>query len=74
MIRGKKARRPKPKARQIRGGTHWHMEPGMCFVCSCTEDNACPEGCWWANEARTLCSSCADAIGAAVIECIGSRR
>lgn len=28
----------------------------VCRVCGCTWDNACPGGCWWAEE--DLCSAC----------------
>ncbi len=31
---------------------------GICSVCACTEADACPEGCSWANRQETLCSSC----------------
>jgi hypothetical protein len=31
--------------------------PFVCRKCGCTEDRACPGGCWWA--APGLCSSCA---------------
>ncbi|MCW3125260.1 MAG: hypothetical protein JWO03_918 [Bacteroidetes bacterium] len=27
-----------------------------CRVCGCTQNNACPGGCWWTEE--DLCSSC----------------
>lgn len=37
--------------------------PGVCVVCGCEEDNACPEGCWWLNDRMTLCSVCADKLG-----------
>lgn len=30
-----------------------------CRVCGCTEEEACPGGCIWANSAATLCSQCA---------------
>ena len=29
----------------------------VCHVCGCTEDNACPGGCWWVE--KDLCSNCA---------------
>lgn len=31
---------------------------GRCRWCGCTHDKPCPEGCWWANRAQTLCSAC----------------
>ena len=31
---------------------------GICFVCGCTHDDACPEGCGWANVKQTLCTAC----------------
>jgi hypothetical protein len=27
-----------------------------CRVCGCTDNQACPGGCWWADE--DLCSAC----------------
>lgn len=30
---------------------------GKCKFCKCTEEAACPEGCGWANEAKTVCST-----------------
>ena len=30
----------------------------VCRVCGCTENNACPGGCWWAED--DLCSACAE--------------
>jgi len=33
--------------------------PGTCAVCGCTDEDACPGGCVWANAAATLCSRCA---------------
>jgi len=29
-----------------------------CRVCGCTDDWACPEGCWWVEE--DLCSACVE--------------
>ena len=31
----------------------------VCRVCGCTQNNACPNGCWWVEE--DLCSHCAEA-------------
>jgi hypothetical protein len=38
--------------------------PGRCRECGCTDHQACAdpetgEACWWANDARTVCSLCA---------------
>lgn len=33
---------------------------GICSVCGCTDQEGCPEGCSWANDARTICSACID--------------
>lgn len=33
-----------------------------CLTCGCTERQACPEGCGWANAAQTLCTACADRL------------
>jgi hypothetical protein len=32
----------------------------ICRVCGCTQENGCPEGCWWVEP--DLCSSCAERI------------
>ncbi len=33
-----------------------HVDEPFCRVCGCTENKACPGGCWWVEE--YLCSSC----------------
>jgi len=43
------------------------LEEGECYVCSCTEENACTGGCSWADDDHTLCSVCRD-IGASFLE------
>ena len=35
-------------------------EQGMCRVCHCTDADGCPEGCAWASEDETLCTTCVD--------------
>lgn len=32
---------------------------GVCQQCGCTDDEACPGGCSWADKAHTMCSTCA---------------
>ncbi len=32
----------------------------ICLKCGCTEDDACPGGCWW--HAPGLCSACIDPV------------
>lgn len=32
---------------------------GVCQVCGCTDEAACPGGCIWATPAADLCSRCA---------------
>lgn len=34
-----------------------HKAPGVCRVCGCTDENGCPEGCYWIE--ADLCSQCA---------------
>lgn len=41
------------------------LTPGVCLVCGCSEPRACPGGCAWANDARTLCTRCAVPVDAA---------
>jgi hypothetical protein len=36
---------------------------GTCRVCGCTDALACEGGCWWADKAHTLCSSCLHVVG-----------
>lgn len=31
---------------------------GVCFVCGCSEFDACADGCAWANAEQTLCTAC----------------
>lgn len=33
--------------------------PGVCERCGCTDGWACAGGCFWINDAHTLCSACA---------------
>lgn len=33
----------------------------VCRVCGCTQDNACPGGCYWVEE--DLCSKCVERSG-----------
>jgi hypothetical protein len=33
--------------------------PGICRGCGCTNDDPCPNGCYWVDEFRTVCSNCA---------------
>lgn len=38
--------------------------PGRCSHCGCTEERACPGGCFWVDPDQTLCSRCAgESIG-----------
>jgi hypothetical protein len=32
--------------------------PGVCFVCDCTDEYGCDEGCSWVDAEQTLCSAC----------------
>lgn len=40
---------------------------GRCEVCGCTDDNACPGGCIWANSSATLCSRCVQERGPGLV-------
>ena len=35
-----------------------YEEPQRCRVCGCTDDHACPGGCYWVEP--DLCSQCAE--------------
>ena len=38
--------------------TKWQEEATWeCKICGCTQNNACPEGCYWVE--KNLCSVCA---------------
>lgn len=42
----------------------WNISgPGICRYCGCTDEEGCPEGCSWANEGETVCSSCVGQAG-----------
>jgi hypothetical protein len=44
-----------------------------CRVCGCTDDDACPGGCWWAPdpEGGDLCSQCAHRLGLPLLSELG---
>lgn len=50
---------PKTKLTAIKGGKHLEAgaNPGVCRVCGCTDEHACPGGCYWVEV--DLCSVCA---------------
>ena len=33
-------------------------EAGTCRYCGCTEEHACPDGCAWADDTLTICTTC----------------
>jgi hypothetical protein len=39
-------------------GLVWAV-PGVCRKCGCTESRACDDGCAWADDTKTICTSCA---------------
>lgn len=42
-----------------------------CRVCGCTDELACPEGCWWVtdpDQRGELCSSCLPAVVPAALD------
>lgn len=43
-------------------GPSWRIPAGhgpICLSCGCSEADACPGGCGWADEAQTVCTECA---------------
>jgi hypothetical protein len=38
------------------------IEAQRCRICGCTDNHACPEGCYWVEE--DLCSACAEKLKA----------
>jgi len=41
--------------------TENHSQQRVCRECGCTDDHACPGGCWWVD--ANLCSRCAGGRG-----------
>jgi hypothetical protein len=41
-----------------------HVDETSCFVCGCTDQVACPGGCWWAADdeehGQDVCSRCVE--------------
>lgn len=35
------------------------VEQGICRVCRCVDERACPAGCSWMDPEHTICSACA---------------
>jgi hypothetical protein len=33
------------------------IRSGVCRYCGCTDERACPEGCWWLEETHTVCTN-----------------
>lgn len=46
--------KPAPKAKPAKAST----KRGTCRKCGCTDNQACPLGCWWVDAKHTLCSAC----------------
>lgn len=42
------------------GRKRTNLPAGICCVCLCTEEDACDEGCAWADRGRTLCTACVE--------------
>lgn len=43
-------------------GPSWRIPSGhgpVCLSCGCSEADACPDGCGWADESQTVCTECA---------------
>lgn len=40
--------------------TRHMMKERVCRYCGCSDDRACPGGCWWVAE--DVCSACASAM------------
>lgn len=51
----KAAKKGKKAGKKGKGGQK--AEPGTCIHCGCTDEHACDEGCYWVNEAETVCSN-----------------
>jgi hypothetical protein len=49
-------------ATEREAGEFDEYEFGTCRVCGCTEFEACPGGCAWADETHTLCTNCVDKV------------
>jgi len=44
--------------KNYRGRSIWKKRKGVCRVCGCTDEWACPGGCHWVEP--DLCSACAN--------------
>lgn len=53
------ARRPLARGTIAALGLDGPALDGVCRECGCTDDRACPGGCWWVEP--DLCSACAGA-------------
>jgi hypothetical protein len=53
---------------------HHRITPGQCRYCGCTDERACPGGCWWMDEAHTICSRCSAAPDQAAAVALGLSR
>jgi len=49
--------KPEAKEPPSKGGKS-KPTPGVCRKCGCTETTPCPGGCAWADETKTLCTTC----------------
>ncbi len=57
-----------------RGRTRLELPSGVCVLCGCTDEVACPEGCAWFDRDHLLCSSHTDAEKNAVMKAIALYR
>jgi hypothetical protein len=40
-----------------------------CIKCGCTDDRACPGGCWWHSQDPPICSACVpESLGGTGVE------
>jgi hypothetical protein len=58
-IKGKKPHDRAGLRRPVRG--RGQAPAQRCRVCGCTENRACPGGCFWVED--DLCSACAEGFG-----------
>lgn len=53
---------PEPCVKCERMAERCTCDAGTCWVCGCTEQQACEGGCFWTDVEQRVCSSCVDGI------------
>jgi hypothetical protein len=46
---------------------------GTCKYCGCTQEHACPGGCSWIDDEKTICSACIRHVSIEELMALGKR-